>query len=412
MRKQLLLTFLTLPIFLGYSQIKFEKGYFVLDNGAKTACYIKNIDWKDNPVDFIYKLSLEEETKTASIHEVKEFEITGQSLFKRYKVDIDRSSETISKLSVNIEPEFKKEQLFLKVLVNGDALLFSYEDGNLNRYFYAMGEENPKQLIYKSYRTVSNDRGRNNRYRQQLWTNVRCQEITMNYVENLDYRRNSLIKYFEKYNRCIDPAYSNTQEQTKKDVFNLTINPGVKFSSLSIDNKNNDLRDIDFGSKTNFKLGIELEYVLPFNNNKWSVFMEPTYQSYSAEKFITYFQSSLLTIETNVTVDYTSIELPVGLRHYFFLKEGSLLFVDVGLLMADLRFRSSLDFEDERADISDLDFGSASTFGNIALGVGYKFKGKYSAKLQYEFKRNILAKFTNWSSDYSSLSLNLGYTLF
>jgi len=42
-----------------FSQINFEKGYFIDNLGAKTDCYIKNIDWNLNPDTFDYKLELD-----------------------------------------------------------------------------------------------------------------------------------------------------------------------------------------------------------------------------------------------------------------------------------------------------------------------------------------------------------------
>ena len=40
----------------GFSQIKFENGYFINNSDEKIECLIKNKDWDDNPVKFNYKL--------------------------------------------------------------------------------------------------------------------------------------------------------------------------------------------------------------------------------------------------------------------------------------------------------------------------------------------------------------------
>ena len=42
--------------------------------------------------------------------------------------------------------------------------------------------------------------------------------------------------------------------------------------------------DLKFDSNTNVSLGIEAEFILPFNKNKWAIIFEPTYQYYKTEK--------------------------------------------------------------------------------------------------------------------------------
>ena len=61
-------------------------------------CLINNVDWKNNPTKFTYKLSETTEEKTATL-------------------------ETAS--------EFGSELLFLQTLVKGKATLFSYEEKSL-----------------------------------------------------------------------------------------------------------------------------------------------------------------------------------------------------------------------------------------------------------------------------------------
>ena len=40
-----------------YSQVSFEKGYHIDNNDQKISCLIKNLDWKNNPTKFEFKLS-------------------------------------------------------------------------------------------------------------------------------------------------------------------------------------------------------------------------------------------------------------------------------------------------------------------------------------------------------------------
>ncbi len=401
----------------GYAQINFEKGYFINNAGTKTECLIKNVDWKDNPTKFTYKLTADNEERSAVISMVKEFAIHNTSKYVRATVQMDRSSEQIERLTVDKNPVFKEETLFLKLLVEGKANLYHYEESNLRRLFYQVDGGEIKQLVYKKYKSTQRYQNRNieaistnNHYKQQIWIDVQCSEMTVKDAEKAEYRKNSLIKYFIKYNTCINPDFVMTTKGPEKDVFNLTIRPGIRLASFSVDNSVNDLRDIDFGAKASASFGIELEYVLPFNHGKWSVLLEPTYQAYKADKFIRYFQSALLTIETDVTAEYASIEIPLGIRHYFILNKDSKLFIDGGLVLSDIAIDSGIDFEDDRA--RDLTIESGQTGNNFFIGFGYKYKNKYSVQARYGFAKELLGPFSNWSSDYSSASIVLGYSIF
>jgi len=62
-------TFLSIMLCFGmtisYSQISFEKGYFINNTNQRISCYIKNSDWKNNPTEFVYKIALEGDKMTA-----------------------------------------------------------------------------------------------------------------------------------------------------------------------------------------------------------------------------------------------------------------------------------------------------------------------------------------------------------
>lgn len=395
MKKQLLFLLISIYSFNSIAQISFEKGYFIDNTDQKTYCLIKNIDWKNNPTEFEYKLSENEEPKISSIESTKEFRILNQSKYERSVVEIDRSSEDISKMGTDKNPIFKKEQLFLKVLLEGKADLFLYEDGNLKRFFYNIDNSEVKQLIFKEYLTPKNSIGKNVEYKKQLWNDLKCQNITVNDVETIDYKKNDFVNFFIKYNKCNNSDFIDFEKKQKKDLFNLTLRPGLNSSSLTIQNSISNSRDADFDNEFGFRFGIETEFILPFNKNKWAVLIEPTYQYYKSEKKLT---------SENVNADYTSIEIPIGIRHYMFLNNNSKLFIN-GSLIIDLSSNSKIDFESS----SDLEF---KTDNNLAFGLGYKYDKKYSLELRYQTGREILGNYISWSSDYNTLSVIFGYSIF
>jgi hypothetical protein len=146
MQRQFLFLLIAIITINCYSQISFEKGYFINNSGHKINCLIKNMDWGFNPTQFNYKLSANDELKTATTKLAKEFSVNNNILkYIRSTVNIDRSTEDTDNISRNKNPIFKKEELFLKVLVEGKANLYFYENGDIQRFFYNVDNSDIEQ---------------------------------------------------------------------------------------------------------------------------------------------------------------------------------------------------------------------------------------------------------------------------
>lgn len=407
MKKQLLILLTVILSFNCYSQISFEEGYYIDNNDQKVKCLIKNIDWKNNPTEFEYKLSENSETKKATIASTKEFGIYNVLKYIRTSVDIDRSGDKMDDLSNVSDPVFNEEELFLKVLVEGNATLYQYVDVNLYRYFYDKGNSNIEQLIFKKYKTADNQIGENNKFKQQLWNHLKCSSFKMTKFKKLDYNKNDLVNFFVEYNSCNSQEFTNFEEKGKTDNFNLTIRPRLNNSSLTLENFDSNSADTDLETKLGFGIGVEAELILPFNKNKWALAIEPIYQSYKSEKKTNL--EDVFGVETTANVDYSSIEVPITLRHYFFLNNNSKIFLNVSYIF-DFNSKSSIDFiRNDGLSTYSLEL---ETGGNAAFGLGYKHNDKYSMELRFQTPRNILDNYALWDSKYNTISIIFGYSVF
>ena len=110
-KKNFVFVFLFTSI-LVFSQIKFEKGYFITNSDSRVECFIKNSDWKNSPVTFEYKINESDKASIKSIAEVKQFEIYNQAKYVRRKVQIDQSSNLLNQLSELRDPEFAEKEVF------------------------------------------------------------------------------------------------------------------------------------------------------------------------------------------------------------------------------------------------------------------------------------------------------------
>lgn len=403
MKKQLLILLIFISTFNSYAQTSFEKGYFINNEDQKIECLIKNIDWKDNPTEIKFKYSEIEEPKIITIESIKEFGIGGITKFQRYTVNIDKSSNLLSEVNTSRNPIFQEEQLFLKVLIEGKTNLYYYENNNLTTFFFKNETSDIEQLIYKRYKTDDNKIGYNKKYQQQLWLNLRCSSIPINLIENTNYVKNELVNLFVKYNECQNSEFTNFEKKEKKDLFNFTIRPGIRNSSLSMVNNSSDLRSMDFGNTLSFQAGFEIELLMPFNNNKWALITEPTIQKFKSEIIINRGSTDFV-VEEKVVANYKSIEIPIGLRYYFYLKKDSKIYINATYAL-DFNSNSKIDFETQ----NDLDIRQSNY---LALGFGYKYKDKYSLEYRYGLNRDLFWNYSLWKSEYSNMSLIFGIKVF
>lgn len=391
----------------GYSQVKFENGYFINNANQRTNCLIKNVDWKNNPTKFEYKLTENSKSQTTDIKYIREFGVSNLK-YQRFLVKIDLSSNKLDDLNYVTNPKFTEETLFLKLLLEGNSSLYLYEDTNLRRYFYNVNELKITQLVYKKHLIAGNSKiGENKQYQQQLWNNLKCENITPENIKSVRYTEKDLVKFFTKQNNCNNSSVKVFEKKDKKGLFNLNIRLGVNFSSLSIDRAGNGnyRGDFDYKNQQGFRPGIEVEYILPFNKNKWALVFESSYQKFKGSYESTDFTESRYEF---ANVNYSTLDLLFGVRHYFFLNNKSKLFLTGSYVAGIPLGSSSLDYKGQHQVGRTIEL---NTRYNPSVGFGYNYH-KLSFELKYDLSTTIIDKRYAWSSSYNSFSIILGYNLF
>ncbi|WP_298764295.1 outer membrane beta-barrel protein [uncultured Polaribacter sp.] len=406
MKKIIFITLINFYSISFYCQNSFEKGYFINNSDERIECYIKHLDLLYNPDNIIYKLSLNGKKNTATIENVKEFEIYKISKYERHTVKIDRSSENYKELSLNKKVKFTDEQLFLKVLIKGKASLYKYAEPGLLRFFYKT--ENIEQLVFKSYSSA--DRftiKKNERFKQQILNNLKCSDIKKNRVIKLEYKSSKLIKLFEDYNNCENATFVNyTKENTKKSKaqFNLGINANANFFGFSISQPR---FNESFDNKIALGFGVEAEYVMGFNNNKWAIVVNPSYLSYSS--MYNDLTERITEADNSATINYSAIDIPIGLRYYMYLNDKSKFFVNSFYVP---NFTMESEIRSIAAIVNrPLNFDIKTNI-NYAFGVGYKYNNKLSVELRYYSARDLTTNFVTIESSFNATSIILSYNIF
>jgi hypothetical protein len=378
------------------AQTKFESGYFVDKQGNRIECLIRNDDWLRSPKTIRYKSNAASEQLSIDIRELKEFGVPGTQ-FVCTKVRMDTSSQDTKTLTTVRAPMWDSRYVAMKVLVDGKAKLYHYDDKKILLFFYSVDNSPIEQLEYKSYLHYMETEkyfkvGQNLNYINQLKEKVSCGEVFTKYAINkFKYRSDFLTDYFDRYNKCSGGDQPTAREvRQKKTRFHLKLTPGINFGSAKVQ------RTYSTSGKYSdvtpaFRIGADAEIVLPFNNNKWRILLEPTYQSIS--------------IDSPVPVDYSSIELPVGLRHYFYLNDNFTIFLDASVVFdALLNLKAQINTRDNLS-ISDTKEPSYA-FG---LGAGYK---RFSLEGRVYSVRYRFDDLLTYECAYKQITVIAGFRLF
>jgi hypothetical protein len=389
------ITILLLISIPSFAQITFQKGYYIDNNNERHDCFIKDEDWLNIPKAFNYRTTSESEEHSIFLEQVKEFSVN-KNKYVRANVDIDNSSSDLRKLSLIRKPEFTNETLFLKVLTEGKATLYYFRKRGEDRYFFKKDTSTIQQLIYKKYIVSTTQTGINNNFQNQLRAELNCANYTDEKFKTLKYNRATLEKFFIEYNQCEGGAIVVPQDNKEKSAFHFKVTPGLDFASMQAQSSTKDVL-ADFESKIRPRIGAEFELTLPFNNNKWAAVSEPNFQWYKSK------------VNSHIprNINYQSFELPLGLRHYFFLKSGNRIFITaIGILDVPLVYKVNLPTGK---------YNNHPLSSNVAFGVGYNYK-KISIECRYYSKRTsmltIPGEATDLFLDYRKTSIIFGYRIF
>lgn len=422
MKKKLSAAFLFFAMILN-AQINFEKGYSIDNAGNTTICYIKNLDWRNNPTTFKYKMSADgSEELEGKISDYQEFGIDDDTKFIRHTVNIERTDNMdLNNLGTSKKPAFKLETLYLKPLVTGAASLYVYKDGNITKYFYETDLIPTEQLIYFKYLSneptnsgLDSNGGNiksNNQFWQQLFNNVRCENDQSDF-RKIEFKKNELIKVFEKYNVCHQSEKAGNVNYDKKKSrknFALKVVVGIYSAKLSASgtvhyyNVGTDLK------KPVYKIGADAEYILPFNNAIWSIVFNPSYHKFSTSGDFTDANGFGQNIDYNVTATYSTLELPLGVRRYFYINSASKIFVNA-LYSFNFPVSGSINFDNPNYGPNGKGSYSLNQANNFSIGAGYAYR-KFSAEIRVNTPATLNQN-EELDLKYNTIGFILGYSLF
>lgn len=377
-----------------YSQSNFIKGYFIDNRGNRLECLINDSFWDLNPSQIEYKLDSDSKTEVIDISQMKEYGDNSEYKFIRYEVMIDEFRT--GKIGTDKDLYYVKKNVFLRELVSGKANLYSYNDSGSMKFFFSMnGSDTPVQLEYKLY-SFEGVISQNNNYKQQLFNNLKGENISQSAFEELEYKSKSLINLFLNYNSQNATGKNNKSLFKKTIDFNLWLKGGYQQMSFTANSNNDFIGDFDFGTKSQIRAGIEFEMIMPSRGkNNFSFFIELSRLSYKGSAIKPY---------GDVNMEYSVIEAPIGVKYYVGLSKNTRVFLSTSLqggFVTKAKFKMD-SFSDVYGDFK-------GTFG-FGFGAGIVFKKKFLLSVCTISDRDVMNN--QFSSNFKSAYAYIGYNVF
>lgn len=191
--------------------------------------------------------------------------------------------------------------------------------------------------------------------------------------------------------------------KTKRQKFKLTAKGGPKY----VRTKDTYPTFGEIGEKRSafgFKAGIQIEVILPFAKNKFSLSTEPSFNYFKGS-----YDSKVPANNNPRTTTYSSIDIPLNLNYYIFLNKNARISIPVGVVYSLPLSSSVIAYE---LTSNGVIFGNVNLNpnDNLTFFTGANFHyGQYQLGATYEVSRDALTDYEP-NTFYSAFNLQLGYT--
>ncbi len=410
MKIKLYLTFLLISLnsFFSFSQ-DFKKGYYIDTNKNRNEVLFKMTDFTD-PTALKIKNTENDDYQKLDLGKVVEFGIDQDYKFVKRVVKHDQN---FSGLSYSKDPIWVTEDLFLNVLVEGNATLFSYLDNGSEKFFYEIQSENisPTQLIYRKYHISDNAPIlENNFFRNQLNTDLKCDEIKIEDLVNLKYKKDKIIAFFKKYNACKKSSQTVFENKSGKKVkVRYSVFAGVYNSDFSVEYLG---IKTDKESKITFGFGGEVAIVMP--SEKIEFFLKAEYEHFSGTSSLRIPSLYTASVRDNsFKLESSFINVNIGTRYNFILGNNRKLYID-GSVGASSPFNDvTYELKYPNTPNSNIVASDIKTGVNIFFnfGIGYAINRKIAIDFRADTKRDLFSNNQTATSKFSRFGMNLRYSI-
>ena len=366
-----------------------QPGYYITSDGQRTEGFFKTSNFYDaTTLDF--RKADEAEFTRLITDNILEYGINGQFRFRKFSVD--------------------NSALFLNVVIEGNATLYSYSNKNIIYYYTVSGkQEQPVKLEVVEARGKQARKAENNKFREQLKQDVSCPNNTINF-DRLQYKESDLDEVFTQYNQCTGATqvtYKNSTAKVTPVYFTLVA--GLHNMNYNIDNMSTPYED-----SNTLSAGLGVEGAYRFGKTGLEGFARLEFEHFSTSIKKNFPQPTGGYEINYFDINTTVVDLFVGPRYNFVLNDNNKLFIDasfgVSVPFGDMSESTELVEGTNVTLLSrekhDLDTAVCGNFG-----IGYAYSNKYGIAIRYETNREFFNNDnTGYTGQFSRIGVNLRYT--
>ncbi len=398
MKRSVLLLLLVLLPSLLFPQVVFQPGYIITNDHQKKTCQIANYGSEHTSGDYYYRFARKDSAVKIDIRYIEAF-ATGNKKFYRAKVLLETSP---SHLTTDSVPPLRWEEqyVFIQKLFEGElASLYFYDDAGVFHFFLGLPDQPLIPLIYKRYvvQLTPNEPSsilENNHFREQLEEKLSCPALKED-LDKLSYTRKQMIRYFQDVHDCRHAKYK-VYEHVDRGKLNFKASLLLSLSDFTFDDNLDFTARPDFGHQSTFSGGMEMEYLIPHNRYKLSLFAEANY---------VYYHASLPDPVSGQSMDihFQYVEIPLGLNYYFILKNEHKLFLRAGVVPGVFAGENYLRLysEENRYELN--------MVTTVFVGGGYRFK-RLSLEYRYYTKQNQLQDVYRYNSTFTRMAFVMKFS--
>ena len=398
------------------AQAKYLPGYVVLNTGDTLKGFIETGDWRKAPETIHFKSSSGElHTYTPLI--IRSFRIKNGEWYFSYAGDIDPSSLNDNELNYDPTPDTTKALLFIRAVIIGKASLYYARDNNDRIHLFLQKDGGiiselkykkyyKDELVVQDYRTQITRRAimSNQLYKEQIINTFSdCPYVSMRILDQpISYSKNDIMKVVIDYNRCKN-ARVVYKEEKEKWKFQVSVNGGINYSSISFKSDSNTyVGESVISNSVGFAAGIGLNCILPRTRESWSIYNEVMVKNFTSSGIT---GSAPFKEQAEVTMDLLYVKLLTMIRYQF---PGSMIkpFLNAGM-------SNGLAIKDENLVL--VSTGIPENFlhyfrhyeQGVIAGAGLNWK-KLSVTVRFELS-NGMSDYSNVKSNFTTTYALVGY---
>ncbi len=385
------------------AQVKFEEGYLVDLDGDTLRVFVEVQSWTKNPDEVIYRQNAEATTERAGPATVQAFCVEGLK-FASKVIEVDITPEDVREVGNSLDAKIVRRNVFLKVLVEGEATLYLYDDNRRRKFYYSVGEGEVTPLVYRRLAYSGETVRENNSYQTQLNHVVNCNK-TQKEVENVDYNLNSLVRYFQEYNECKGTAQMSYLRNNRFKQFHVYLKGAVGMMSadLLILSRRSNSFETEISGEPLYSFGLESEYSWSSKKKRFSVILSAGYQQFTFED---------LRATDSLSMEGKFIQIGVGTRYSIHFNESARWFASAGYAHY-LSAGAGYTYRDDEflRNPSDVEFDLNSGPGYF-LGTGVELRNRFLVQVRYDARIEKENDYVLRNPTFSTFSIDLGYRLF